>query len=127
MGNLEIEGWKNFWNKRGKEISDLHWCVRGAPDLLSGKTRGWNWEQVTCSLELKPTDVFVDAGCGVGDSILSIGKCNLVLGMDLAEDILKLAKARVEHLDNHVVLISGSITDFPLHDETISGNYFLFC
>jgi len=92
MGDLEIKRWKDFWNRRGREISDLHQCVRGAPDLLSEKTKEWIWQQVARSLELKPTDVLVDAGCGVGDSILSIGKCNLVLGMDLAEDLLKIGK-----------------------------------
>lgn len=119
MGYLETNLWKSYWNKRGREISDLDLCIGRTPDLLSTKTKEWIWKQIVCSLELKVNDVLVDAGCGVGDSIVKIGKVGLIIGVDFADTLLKLAKTRVEHLDNHVVFINGSIVNLPLKDETI--------
>ena len=67
-------------------------------------------------LSLLPADIVVaDLGCGTGDSLLALGGCAKVIGVDRSPEMLAIAKDRLEGRDN-VELREGSMESLPLGD-----------
>ncbi|MAD58425.1 MAG: malonyl-[acyl-carrier protein] O-methyltransferase BioC [Porticoccus sp.] len=68
--------------------------------------------------EIKPINI-VDLGCGTGYCIKSIRKKNSaskIIGLDLAEGMLKIAKSKIDYSD---IWVCGDAENIPLSDNSI--------
>jgi ubiquinone/menaquinone biosynthesis C-methylase UbiE len=116
----EIQSWRSWWERRGEQSYDSHELIRGAPDLLSEDTKTFLNDKLTDLLELQLNDVLVDAGCGVGDSIILLApKCKKIIGIDYAKTLLDIAIKRCTGEEVEYKFICASIDNIPLKDRSI--------
>ncbi|MBA7489486.1 methylase [subsurface metagenome] len=116
--NLEMERWREWWNKRPGETFDIYELIRGTPDLLSNQTKMFLTNKIFSALELRENDILVDAGCGVGDSTLLLHHhCQKIIGIDHAENLLRLTVQRSKSKEIARALICASISAIPLKDS----------
>jgi ubiquinone/menaquinone biosynthesis C-methylase UbiE len=116
--------WRDWWNERAKPgFSDLD-VDRGGPHLAEGSehTATVNEElerraraQLLAALELKPTDLVLDAGCGTGANFDAVSpKVREVIGIDFSEEQIARAHRRIvsEKLLNVKAQV-GDMTKLP--------------
>lgn len=116
----EVESWRSWWEKRHEQVSDYYELIRGAPDLLSNETKMFLANKLISSLELRKGDTLLDAGCGIGESVILLGhQCHKVIGIDYANTLLSMAAKRCGSQGIDPVLICASVTDLPLRDDIV--------
>src|SRR5262245_44726890 len=119
-----IDYWRDWWNERAKPgVSDLD-IDRGGSRLTLGPqhTVTVNDElerrsrvQLLTALDLKSTDVVLDAGCGTGANFAAVSPTvRSIVGIDFSEEQIWRAQRRItsENLVN-VKLHVGSVTELP--------------
>jgi len=62
-------------------------------------------------------DIILDAGCGEGFVVSHLLKASLVVGLDLSENSLKIAKKKLEA--NNVQFIRADVTAIPIRESSI--------
>ena len=76
-------------------------------------------EQMVQRIKLKPGSMVLDVGTGTGVFLpylfSSIGKKGRIVALDIAEEMLK--KARAKGFDGSIDYIQADITEIPLRDE----------
>lgn len=67
----------------------------------------------------------LDVGCGTGDDVLRmaaiVGPFGRVVGLDLSETMIELARRRAEGKDLPVEFIPGSVYDLPFPDDSFDA------
>jgi len=80
-------------------------------------------EQMAVRLELKPGSMVLDVGTGTGVFIPylfgSIGKKGRIIALDIAEEMLK--KARAKRFDENIDYLQADIGEIPLPDGTFDS------
>ena len=113
--------WKNEWNRRAEEISDEIEVVRGG--VINDEDMNKYTEQEFLSLvEPKKDEIILDAGCGLGDSIILLAdKVKKIYGVDYSEEMVKRAIKRLTKLNktHNVEICVGDATNLGFQD-----NYF---
>jgi SAM-dependent methyltransferase len=92
------ESYKAAWNARSATLSDGMAAVDGSADeSVLAATGAFTAGQVHAALELVPSDRVFEIGCGVGRIGAQLaGHVALWHGIDIAENMAALARARVE-------------------------------
>jgi ubiquinone/menaquinone biosynthesis C-methylase UbiE len=113
--------WHNFWDNVADKITssdDYSWAMRqarGEPPSKTGQLyHGTSHNHLIEMLELSSTDIVIDIGCGVGETINQIkDKVEMVYGVDFSEKLIKFATDRFRDSTN-VRLITGSADAVPV-------------
>ena len=76
------------------------------------------------ALDLKPGQVALDVGCGIGDDVVAmaerVGATGKAIGIDHADAMLDEARARVMGQGLPVDFVKSSIYELPFEDETFN-------
>ncbi|WP_040211126.1 class I SAM-dependent methyltransferase [Clostridium polynesiense] len=78
-------------------------------------------EEILNRFNIGDKGTFLDVGCGIGYFTLPAAKIlkkGLAIGIDISDDMLKVAKERNESLDNLIFKLSGE-NFFPVEDKSI--------
>ena len=80
-------------------------------------------ERMAKSLNIKPGSMVLDVGTGTGVLLpylfSSIGKKGRIVALDIAEEMLK--KARAKGFDGNIDYLQADIAEIPLRDETFDS------
>lgn len=92
------DSYKDAWNARSATLSDGMAAVDGSADeSVLATTGAFTARQVHAALELEPADRVFEIGCGVGRIGAQLaGHVALWHGIDIAENMAALARARVD-------------------------------
>ncbi|NHJ48586.1 MAG: methyltransferase domain-containing protein [Asgard group archaeon] len=75
-------------------------------------------------LEIKTGSILLDAGCGTGDDVLVLSKLvgdkGKVIGIDIAEEMIKEAKEKTKDIPN-IELYQANIYELDFDDNTFDG------
>lgn len=118
---LKDNMWKNEWNRRAKEINDEIEVVRGGV-INDENVKKYAEQEFLSLVEPKEDEIILDAGCGLGDSIIHLtDKVKKIYGVDYSEEIVKRAISRLTKLNktNNVEICVGDATNLGFRD-----NYF---
>ncbi len=79
-----------------------------------------HWRNVTMKkMALKPGDFAIDLCCGTGDWTIAlakaVGPAGHVVGLDFSEEMLAIAKKKVEavHFEDRITLVQGDAMHLP--------------
>lgn len=128
---MEIETYKDFWNKQASSAEAAISAVDGSQseDVVQHTGR-WSAAQVRAALDIGPEDRVLELGCGIG----RIGRelaphCRHWTGVDISENMIFHAGERMAHLENKAFhRLSRSSLDM-LEDDSIDKAYSIavFC
>ena len=99
---MELNNYKDTWNNRVNSLKTGAIAVDGSTDEATLLSNGqWTADQMQAALNISTDDVVLELGCGVA----RIGKilapqCKKWIGVDISENMLKVAKERLQDLDN---------------------------
>jgi ubiquinone/menaquinone biosynthesis C-methylase UbiE len=114
---VKEESYKNFWEQTAATPQQAMAAVDGSADEETLQVTGrWTAEQVAHALLLQKSDHVLELGCGiarVGRELAPL--CGCWRGVDISENMLKVARSRTAHLPNvEFSLLSGtSLAEFP--------------
>ncbi|ANZ61272.1 demethylmenaquinone methyltransferase [Secundilactobacillus paracollinoides] len=87
-----------------------------------------HWRNVTMKkMALKPGDFAIDLCCGTGDWTIAlakaVGPAGHVVGLDFSEEMLAIAKKKVEavHFEDRITLVQGDAMHLPYPDDTFDA------
>jgi SAM-dependent methyltransferase len=89
---------------RLRQVEDRHWWYVGTRAIALDALR---------ALRLRQGALVLDAGCGTGGNAAMLGRFGRVVGLDVAELALDLARER-----GLARLTRGTVADLPFHDAT---------
>ena len=98
----KINNYKDIWNKRVHSLKSGAIAVDGSTDEETLLSNGqWTAGQMEAALNINKDDVVLEMGCGVA----RIGKllapiCKKWIGVDISENMLEVAKQRMQEFDN---------------------------
>ncbi|CAE6418528.1 unnamed protein product [Rhizoctonia solani] len=106
-----------------KRISSAFGYNEGDLELVLGANMGLGCGNPVATANIRPGEVIVDLGCGGGmDVILAsskVGDLGRIYGIDMSEDMLKVAKKNVQARNiTNVEFIHSSINALPLPSNT---------
>ncbi|KRL00875.1 demethylmenaquinone methyltransferase [Liquorilactobacillus capillatus] len=90
--------------------------------ITLGLHKHWRTETIKM-LNIQPGDFVLDLCCGTGDLTIDlaekVGPSGHVVALDLSEEMLKLAKKKIEaaHLAGRVTLVTGDSMQLPFEDS----------
>jgi len=99
---MELNSYKDTWNNRVDSLKSGAIAVDGSTDEQTLLSNGqWTADQMKAALQLTGDEVVLELGCGVG----RIGKllaphCQHWIGVDISENMLKVARVRLNDTDN---------------------------
>jgi len=99
---MELNNYKDTWNNRVTSLKSGAIAVDGSTDEETLISNGeWTAEQMRVALDINTRDIVLELGCGVA----RIGKllaphCKKWIGVDISENMLKVAKERLQGMDN---------------------------
>lgn len=90
------------WDRSASTTRDALLAVDGsASEEVLRRTGAWAARQVVAALDLEPTDIVMELGCGVGRIGREIAPlCREWHGVDISSSMLRVAEQRLEHLEN---------------------------
>ena len=94
--------YRDVWEQAASTPQAAAAAVDGSTDEKTLQATGrWTARQVAAALLLQPTDRVLELGCGVGRIGRELApQCQHWQGVDLAENMLRVAKNRTSHLAN---------------------------
>ena len=99
---MELNNYKDTWNNRVTSLKSGAIAVDGSTDEETLLSNGeWTANQMQAALNINTKDVVLELGCGVA----RIGKllaphCKKWIGVDISENMLKVASQRLQDMDN---------------------------
>ncbi len=101
------------------QIAPRYDCVNRI--LSGGFDRYWRWK-LAASLPSSPKLHILDCATGTGDQLLSCFKhaphLHQAIGIDLAENMLKIGKTKLKRYQHATTLLQASATEIPFLDST---------
>ena len=96
------KSYRDFWEHASATPQSASAAVDGSVDeRILQATGRWAARQVAQALLLQPTDRVLELGCGVGRIGRELApKCKDWQGVDIAANMLQVAKSRTSHLSN---------------------------
>lgn len=90
------------WDRSASSPEDARLAVDGsASEGVLRRTGAWAARQAEAALDLEPTDIVLELGCGVGRIGREIAPhCREWHGVDISSSMLRVAEQRLEHLSN---------------------------
>src|SRR5215510_9341015 len=122
---MQEESYKTFWEQAAATPQQAMAAVDGSANEETLQVTGrWTAEQVAHALLVQKSDHVLELGCGVarvGRELAPL--CGYWRGVDISENMLKVARSRTAHLLNvEFSLLSGtSLAEFP--DNTFDKAY----
>lgn len=111
----------------------LSFCYRlgipPTPWMLHNPFKIYEYFQVTGPVDLRPTDIVLDLGCGQGFWAAALAKkCRKVVGVDISKDAIRKARhyTRNSPLKNRLEFHAGRLEDLNLDQESFD-HIFSFC
>ncbi len=99
---MELNNYKDTWNNRVNSLKSGAIAVDGSTDEATLMSNGkWTANQMLAALNINKNDTVLEMGCGVA----RIGKllaphCEKWIGTDISENMLSVAKDRMQEFDN---------------------------
>ena len=119
---------ERFWDERAREDAfhfvDSRLPYRGGEDerFWSGGEQAVSQMLAVLGVELEPTDVVVDIGCGIGRLTRALAaRAGEVLALDVSSEMLARARQLNAHLDNVRWLHGDGTTLAPIADSSVDG------
>lgn len=90
------------WDRSASSTQDARLAVDGsASEEVLQRTGAWAARQVGAALDLEPTDIVLELGCGVGRIGRELApRCREWHGVDISSNMLRVAEERLAHLSN---------------------------
>lgn len=119
---------ERFWDERAREDAfhfvDSRLPYRGGEDerFWSGGEEAVSQMLEVVGVELEPTDVVVDIGCGIGRLTRALAaRAGEVLALDVSSEMLARAEQLNAHLDNVRWLHGDGTTLAPIADSSVDA------
>ncbi|MCS6926815.1 MAG: class I SAM-dependent methyltransferase, partial [Candidatus Binatia bacterium] len=122
---MHEESYHTFWEQAAATPECARTAVDGSTDEETLQTTGfWTAKQVAAALLLDADDVVLELGCGVARIGRELApRCRRWCGVDIAANMLAVARSRTAHLDN-VELYQLSRTSLEMFaDNTFDKAY----
>lgn len=119
---------RDFWDARARE--DAYFFIDdrrsyGDPDLAqfwSDGERDLDQILAMVSEQVRPADVVLDLGCGVGRLTRALAeRAAQVYGLDISRQMLDLARRHNTHLQNVRWILSDGVSLAPLPDSSVDA------
>jgi len=119
---------ERFWDERAREDA-FHFVDSRLPYSGGEDERFWSGGEEAVShmlevlgVELEPTDVVVDIGCGIGRLTRALAaRAGEVLALDVSSEMLARAEQLNAHLDNVRWLHGDGTTLAPIADSSVDA------
>ncbi len=118
MPQSDYGDWKEFWENQAK-VTDLHEAVRGQK-ILGDEVQSFHDQKLRTLLELEPSNVVLDAGCGVGDQAILISpEASKIKAIDFSPAMVDRCKERLadQGITNTEVEVAN-VTSLPFSDAS---------
>ncbi len=112
-------------DKKNKKIREMFNSISPKYDFLNhflslGTDIYWRKKSVKKLKELNKSKnpLILDLCCGTGDLTIELGKIGSVIGVDFAENMLKIGVRKIAKNQNVITLINGDGLNLPFKDNT---------
>ncbi|MFB3896482.1 MAG: methyltransferase domain-containing protein [bacterium] len=111
---------RNYWNKEVNEFDSIYSQEKSKISNYLDSVFRWDmfarFEYTMEYSEPIENHTFIDIGCGTGRYAIELGrkKARLVVGIDIAEAMIKTCqeRAKQEHLENRCIFIQGDPLEY---------------
>jgi cyclopropane fatty-acyl-phospholipid synthase-like methyltransferase len=129
MANAAIERLNNLWWERRLRISTRGTIPIDHPDSVHYATMGFSTiRSVFRHIDLRPSDVFVDIGCGKGRVLCYAARYEVkqVIGVDLSAELCESARSNAERMRGRRAPIEVEAVPADEYDYSSATAIFMF-